>query len=304
MATRSLSPSTGVEPVHNYHADAYLLSADIQHPIERDVEHEGYVEINEESNGESLYQYQPASRFNLQGVLSYESGYTQVAGHKSPKTGGFTTLATSVVEGLNILDVITADRVVGQISTEHPIADEGQVPGVTFLGTRFENLRIAGHKVDVERQLDIIGPKPARDKSYFDDPGVLNRISKQYSKISGAKVLPAWASQQFRWNKTAVQKQGVMQASVVRSISGAPGISFGHVIDLPHFGKIFLGELKVDREPPTNGGLETYRFHLTMIRLELGCLAQGTASFVAMDTNGKGQPPPKPIRVPPPPPPK
>jgi hypothetical protein len=293
MATRSLSARTGVEPVHNYHADAYLLKAGLEHPIERNVEHESYVEINEQSNGQSLYTYQQARRFNLEGIISYESGYTQVAGHKSPKAGhGFTTLATSVVEGLNVLDVITADRVVGQISTEHPVIDEGQVPTVTFLGTRFDNLRIAGHKVEVERQLDILGPKPARDKSYFDDSGVLNRISRQFTKINGAKVLPAWASQQFRWNKSAVQKQGMMEASLVSSISGAPGISFGHVIDLPNFGKIFLGELKVDREPvpPDADGPnpDKYTFHLTMIRLELGCLAQGTSSVVALDTNGTG----------------
>jgi hypothetical protein len=292
MATsRNLSP--GPEPVHNYHAAAHLLSAGIKHPIERDVEHEAYVEINEESNGRSVYNHQPVRRFTLEGIISYESGYTQVGGHKSPKAGhGFTTLATSVVEGLNVLDVITADRVVGQISTEHPLVNEGQVPSVTFLGTRFDNLRIAGHKVEVERNLDILGPKPAHDKSYFDDPGVLNRISKQYAKINSAKVLPAWANQQYRWNKSAAQKQGVMQASLVSSISGAPGISFGHVIDLPHFGKIFLGELKVDRVPvpPDASGPnpDKYTFHLTMIRLELGCLAQGTTSIVALDANGTG----------------
>ena len=52
------------------------------------------------------------------------------------------------------------------------------MPSVTFLGTRFDNLRIAGHKVEVERNLDILGPKPARDKSYFDDPGVLGRVGQ------------------------------------------------------------------------------------------------------------------------------
>jgi hypothetical protein len=78
-------------------------------------------------------------------------------------------------------------------------------------------------------------------------------------------------------------------------LKGAPDISFGHVIDLPHFGKIFLGELTVDREngkpavskdePPKP---ETYTFHLTMIRLDMGCLAQGKARIVALDANGSG----------------
>jgi hypothetical protein len=69
------------------------------------------------------------------------------------------------------------------------------------------------------------------------------------------------------------------------------GTSFGHVIDVPHFGKIFLAELKVTREPSEDPKLEAdkYRFHLTMIRLDMGCLAQGTAAAAAADTNGKGK---------------
>ncbi len=57
--------------------------------------------------------------------------YTQVAGNRSTKSGqGWTTLTTSVIEGLNVLDVVTADRVVGQTITEHPL--EGYVPSDQF----------------------------------------------------------------------------------------------------------------------------------------------------------------------------
>jgi hypothetical protein len=86
-------------------------------------------------------------------------------------------------------------------------------------------------------------------------------------------------------------------------VAAAPGVSFGgtsfgHVIDVPHFGKIFLAELRVERKAgnPGKGIYDTYEFHLTMIRLEMGCLAQGTAAVAALDTNGggKGTPPPTP----------
>ena len=56
---------------------------------------------------------------------------------------GWATLTTVVVDDLNVLEVLTADRVVGQIITDYPL--EGYVPAVSFLGTRFDNLRIAGH---------------------------------------------------------------------------------------------------------------------------------------------------------------
>jgi hypothetical protein len=57
-----------------------------------------------------------------------------------------------------------------------------------------------------------------------------------------------------------------------------PARCFGHVIHVPDFGTIFLAELKVNHNS----------FHLTMIRLELGCIADGSASVAACTVNGKG----------------
>ena len=299
-------PLTMSKAEHTYHADAYVLSANLEQPLTDDVKPQAYVKLHEDGH----YRYEPAERFRRKGIISYQSGYTQVAGHRSAKPGhGFTTLATSVVEGLNVLDVVTADRVVGQISTTHPPYDPANglsdpVPSVTFLGTRFDNLRINGHKVEVERHLDILGPKPANQKSYFDDfdddgndVDVLNRLAKQYDDIQHVVGLPAWAKESYKFDRAATQQQGKAECSLVSRVKGAPDISFGHVIDLPHFGKIFLGELIVDREngkpaaskddPPKP---DTYVFHLTMIRLEMGCLAQGKVKIVALDTNGRGHP--------------
>jgi hypothetical protein len=50
------------------------------------------------------------------------------------------------------------------------------------------------------------------------------------------------------------------------------------VIHIPDFGNIFLAELTVNHDS----------FHLTMIRLELGCLADGTVSVGATSVNGGG----------------
>ena len=57
-----------------------------------------------------------------------------------------------------------------------------------------------------------------------------------------------------------------------------PGKSFGHVIHIPDFGNIFLAELTVNHNS----------FNLTMIRLELGCLAEGPVSIVTCNVNGGG----------------
>jgi len=139
--------------------------------------------------------------------------------------------------------------------------------------------------------LDILGPRSEDDRSYFEDRDVLSRISKQYETIAAAENLPEWAAQNYPKGRPALNGSGQLECSVVSGVEGAPGTPFGHVIDLPHFGKIFLGELQVERKPgnPTTGINDAYTFHLTMIRLEMGCLAKGSAKIVALDTNGTGR---------------
>jgi hypothetical protein len=300
MAARPNKPPGAV---HEYNGEASILSAHLVQPLEDDIKPQAQVTLPK--NGR--YQFKKAHPFRFKGIISYHSGYAQVAGHPSSKGDGFATLATAAVEGLNVLDVVTADRVVAQISTVHPPFDSGQqVPSVTFLGTRFENLRIGGHKIKVTRKLDILGAKPAGDKSYFEDPGVQSRVSLQYDKIATAEGHPELAAAAYPKGRAGVIGSDELQCSLVDSVEGEPeeaktgeaaakvsygGTSFGHVIDVPHFGKIFLAELKVTREPSKNPKLEAdkYRFHLTMIRLDMGCLAQGNAAAVAADTNGKGK---------------
>ena len=289
----------GVDTTHLYHADAYILDANVEEPVHTDLKRQVLVELPDNGN----IQYEKAIPYQLKGILSYTGGYSQVSGHKNTKAaGGFTTVTTSVVEGLNVLDVVTADRVVGQISTTHPPYDPksgltDSVPSVTFLGTRFENLKIDGHEVKPERRLDILGPKPPNASSYLQDKGVLARIDGQYETLNSV-VLPDWARERYRRDRAGVQRidehSSAIDCSIVGAVPKAPGTSFGHVIDLPHFGKIFLGELKVRRElgqpatPQSDQSPDRYTFHLTMIRLEMGCLAKGTAKIVALDSNGTG----------------
>jgi|SRR5579863_8878154 len=272
-----------IEALHEYNAEAEVLSADLIQPLKETIKPRARVKLLKGGH----YRFKKASPFRFEGIISYESGYTQVAGHPSSKRDGFTTLVTSVVEGLNVLDVVTADRVVAQISTVHPFFGTGQVPSVTFLGTRFENLRIGGHKVEVHRQLDILGPKPSESDSYFKDAGVQSRISAQYTRIAAANDL---VNEAYPKDPLALNGHDVLQCSVVDSVEGSPVPPFGHVIDLPHFGKIFLGELKVTREPSPKPKEEAdkYRFKLTMIRLKMGCLAQGNTTAGTASTNGQG----------------
>ena len=280
---------------HLYHAAADVFEASLTQPIQRDVEKQAQVDLPKDGG----YRFKQAKPLQIDGLISYQSGYTQVAGNPSTKHGGVSTLVTTVIEGVNVLDVLTADRVVGQIFTEHPEYGKGQVPSVSFLGTRFENLRVGGHKLELEPVLDILGPKPENDGSYFDDRGVLGRVERQYSNINAAEDLPEWAMHDYAWDRAAARANNKFTCSLFNGVSfngasGAARHSFGHVIDLPFFGKIFLGELTVTRLPGVgvaNDGtpnLDTYSFHLDMIRLKLGCPVVGSGSFGTADANGTG----------------
>src|SRR5579864_2102138 len=137
---------------HYFHAEAHALKAKVRFPVDAEVRPQAFVKLagtlEELLNGEGKRNYfsQHAKNYRLEGVFSYSAAHTQVSGHRSSKDErNSVTLATSVVENLNILNVVTADRVVAQIATTH-IHDQ-YVPEVTFLGTHFENLRIARHKV-------------------------------------------------------------------------------------------------------------------------------------------------------------
>ena len=163
---------------HHHHAEAVVLSGNLQLPLVQEIKPQAHVKLHEEGG----YLSERSENYRLEGVISVRSAYTHVAGNRSTKPGqGWTTLTTTVVEGLNVMEILTADRIVGQTITEHPLV--GYVPSVNFLGTRFENLRVAGHPVKLDLDLNILGAKPADDGSYALDSGVLSRVRSQYTHI-------------------------------------------------------------------------------------------------------------------------
>jgi hypothetical protein len=214
-------------------------------------------------------------------VVTFKSAHTHVAGHQSPKKGhGWITLATSVIEQLNVLEVVTADRVVAQMSTEHPA--EGHVPTVTFLGTRFENLKIAGIPVQVELKFPLTILKPRDpDATYLGDKDFVQAIG---SSDSFPNVQAQWKAHldDRKKQRPTDRATGTLAHEVSFEDQGSQGDAKiqGNVITVPEFGQIFLAELAVECDT----------FHLTMIRLEMGCIAAGTMTMSSAIVNGGTRP--------------
>ena len=294
-------------------------------PVDAEVRPQAFVKLagtlEELLNGEGKRNYfsQHAKNYRLEGVFSYSAAHTQVSGHRSSKDEtNSVTLATSVVENLNILNVVTADRVVAQISTTHI---PGQyVPEVTFLGTHFENLRIARHKVLPILNLKLADPKPQNDQLYVaDKTNLMTVVKRQYERLAdwlagqkGMRSAEPDGSLRLQYHggapnyekiqsdvATASKVDGTSNgitcslvedvviepikddsATAVRDAKELVEGKCGHVIHIPDFGTVFLAELTVNHNT----------FHLTMIRVEMGCIAAGSGSVGVCNVNGGGHP--------------
>jgi len=273
------------ERTHRYDAEAVVLSGQLDLPVSQKIEPQAHSQLPEKGG----YFNQRSDSFRIETVLSFSAAYSHVSGSKSPKPGrGWDTLTTTVVEGLNVMEVLTADRVVGQTITEHPLV--GHVPTISFLGTRFENLRIAGYPVELEFDHNIFGPKPADDAPYTHDAGFISRVARQYDRIGSSKDLPAELLERYNRLSPTLGNSEAVECSLVNRAPGFyPGVSFGHIIRVPGFGIITLAKLTVKHESPherTKVPRKT-TFTLTMIDLQLGCPTSGHVPVGNGGSNGE-----------------
>ncbi len=81
--------------------------------------------------------------FTLDQIVSCSSAYARVTGQECCEDGSYAILVTTVIEDLNILEVVRAVRIVTELSIAIP-ADDRPV-GMSFAGTVLQALRIAGH---------------------------------------------------------------------------------------------------------------------------------------------------------------
>jgi len=279
---------------HLYHAEAHVLEGDLQLPLIQEIKPQAYVKLPEEGE----YYSQRVENYRMGEIVSFRAAYTQVAGNLDPKKGhGHATLTTSVVEGLNVLEVVTADRIVGQVVTEHPL--NGQVPHISFLGTRFENLRIAGCPVDVKLNLDILGARSEEDLPYTQDSALQGRIKSQNDLVGEHKSWLDLMRERFDRFLPAIvtgeQKRESLECTLVSEISkGCPGDYRGHVIRIPGFGTLVLARVSITHQEIKQGDviLRPTTVRLTMIDFKLGCPVVANLSAATALNNGMPTPPP------------
>jgi hypothetical protein len=204
--------------------------------------------------------------FDVPRLASFSLGETHVSGSWQEDTI-VTTSATAVLQGLKLLDFLTADKIVCRLTaqyTTHTTIKEGHI---IALGSHFENLRLGGHEVKVILRHDLL----------------LN--SKTFAELTDN------LKSDKRPDKRTGIEDGVALCSLVDKIEVDAGLRKlrgfeidGHVVHIPHFGEIALAELFIEPGAMT----------LTMIRFNLGSPDGGGGTMSEAGTNGKPMPPPAP----------
>ena len=207
--------------------------------------------------------------FRHREIVSFASAHTQASGVLSPKSNAFETLVSGVIEGLNLVDMLKADYIVGRLMSRHPVeppADGPDEPSITPVGSEYGRIRVAGYDL-----------KPVIDAGLFHCACSYKVLSNE---ICRSKDLRA----RFNVSEECApdpRRSGMLVGSVVGEIQGGgPGVKInGNKVHVDGFGTLHFGEFVISQ----------YSRRLVMLRAELGCPVDMDAS--GPDMGGNGHPP-------------
>lgn len=241
-----------------FHANTYALNASFHRPVACNIEAlaatclpviGGHAQVS-------------ATDYCMPRLAKFKSAHSHVSGslEKMEKEEMATTQAITTILDLNILDVITADRITARLTSEHKLGErEGHILAI---GSTFENLRIAGFTFNIILRHELL----LESKTHADLVKKVDSLKKN--------------------GRMANVKDGVVLCSLVEKIeTDFPGLSEAHkkkhIVQIPHLGTISFAELL------SFEGLKT----LTMLRFDLGSPDGGRGTLAAAAVNGKTPPP-------------
>jgi hypothetical protein len=206
--------------------------------------------------------------FRHRNVFSFRYAESSVVGSFSAKDNAYGTASTSVIEGVNILDVVTCDRIVNRITSKHDKGSTNLESSYIVYGTYIENLRIGGYKIELDLATDMLSEYSTWDKlnqAYSSDPATRAEIDKLSYIPGNGTNLP-------------VSKTGTFGCTLARPPAKLPGglVLKGHSIYVPHFGTVHLCEYFASQ----------YQRRLQMLHVDLGCSTEGCGGFSGSGGNG------------------
>jgi hypothetical protein len=210
-----------------------------------------------------------SANFRHREILQFKLAHTEVAGIPcdcDDNPASHNTRITATVEGVNILGMITADRVVATLASTYTHASDGE-PAIRLIGTRFENLRIAGIPIEVDLATDVFdefNTHRAISQAYKTNEsvrGLVDQLTLKHRAKDAPSHISRWLPQSE--GSELPSSRGITTMSLVRGLTPATrGLdSWGHVIHVPGFGTIRLAELEISKTTRT----------VNMIQADLDC---------------------------------
>jgi hypothetical protein len=257
-----------------YHAEAVGLAGTVTFPLAEAIPAQAIAGLPVTGGTAQAH----IANFRQGSYASFAESRSETHGFFQPESDSYTTLVISTIEKLNIMDVLTADKVVGRISSSHP--RKGGQATISLVGSHFENLKIAGYTCDPDLAID-----------WFDDANTYSRVQQAYHEDGEIKwMLDRDYPAELASHESLRQPVGAMNdtsrtigCSLVRNrepLSGEIKFDNGGFY-VPDVGTFYLGELFVN---------ENER-QLTMVRAELGCPTKSTIASCSVRGNGSIYPP-------------
>jgi hypothetical protein len=264
---------------YSFRADANALGGFLKEPFERIIPTLAPVSLPAVGG----FATARSDAFNLDEIVSCACAHTRVSGTEHAD-GSISILVAAVVEDLNILEVVRAERIVAQVSISIPQA-AGPLK-FSLAGTGFDGLRLAGRHCTPTLNCALL--EPQGDKSIHGSSRTWQDI-EQPARAQADNLVNwfrgrgedayQWAMARHGWMMTSARGQGSVLCSLVDGFEGEEGgRGGGHIVEIPGFGRIILGELVVSSNS----------IQLVAIRAELGCPVNGRIGVNAVGGGGGG----------------
>ena len=297
-----------------YYASAYGLTGDYQRPSQQSLPMQGSVVLP--LHGGHVTQRMP--KFALQGLVTFEEVHVEVGGSFDHCHDRETSYALAMIEKLNIAGMLTADRVVARMAAYSPIGNHEGEHTFDITGSYFENLKIAGHPVELKLATDEFhqyGCYKEFNDAYengavdhllsFHKLGALEEkplkdLEEQYHALYGmSRVINRWKTEKDKREKT--QKTGKQKPKIATTEDDNIGprhrfwcSAAGHLDSTKTFGKnseiksygavICIPKFGVIRLAEMLITRDTRS--LTMVRVEMCSSGHGTTTGPTTTTGG------------------
>jgi hypothetical protein len=263
-----------------YSASGMALSASLSRPLSDSIPVQAAAMLP------SIGGYHDArvENFRYKHVLSFDKAYTQVSGSRNPDDSTHNSLMSIVIEGLNVLDMLTADRIVARLCSKRNLKEPET--RVTPTGTCFDNVRIGGYPLTIELDTTLFHTHDTRHafkSAYESDAALRTELRKRFLWNGAKNDVPAKLRQRYKGysqSNTLPETDGITPCTLVKSLKcDCPGVvCVGNAVQVPDFGVISVADYR----------MQTGKRQLTMLTLNLGSPLAGMMVLAEGQGNGGG----------------